>query len=66
MRYIYTQVLKDFFPYGYVYKLHEMNVYSVVYGRFSKDDEYWECGGRLPHLVSELRVGSFFLKCHIL
>ena len=45
---------------SYVYKLHEMNVYSVDYGRFSKDDEYWECGGRLPHLVSELRVGIFF------
>ena len=39
-----------------------MNVHCVVCGRFSKDDEYWECGGRLPHLVSELRVGSFFFE----
>ena len=34
-----------------------MNVHCVVCGRFIKDDEYWECGGKLSHL--ELRVGRF-------
>ena len=31
-------------------------MHCVVCGRFSKDDQYWHCGGRV----------LFFCKCHIM